>query len=256
MRVLLVHPDDSPTAGPWNDSRWDLVVDLGWAGKSQYADWSSELACTASGIYSYADWPKDVLRIQEIYRAGIGCLVDAEGIDWWKLLAPIPFQDFYDFLLLLKIANIIQASGEPGEIRVTRSHKLANKLGKIMRVDVIPFIRAEGRATARLRRYANVFRTLGSRQIAGIVLDKWDTDYRFRRLLQRSKRSSSSEEKVLLPTAYRNVSRVLASYASLLPDRRFLMVTTRADGGDPRASRQCGIGTAGGVLSEKQNYRA
>src|SRR3974390_1342513 len=29
MRVLLLHPDDSPRQGPWSRQRWDLIVDLG-----------------------------------------------------------------------------------------------------------------------------------------------------------------------------------------------------------------------------------
>src|ERR1700689_896417 len=124
MRVLLVHPEDSPTTGPWSQSRWDLVVDLGWAGTSQYAAWGEELGCPTFGLYSFSEWHDGVRRVEAIYRAGGDCLVDAEGIDWWKLLAPLRFQGFYEFLLLSKIAAKIQSSAQSGtgvrvELRVT-----------------------------------------------------------------------------------------------------------------------------------------
>jgi hypothetical protein len=227
MRVLLVHPEDSPTAGEWSNSRWDLVVDLGWAGASQYAVWSEKLRCPTSGLYSFSEWHEGVRRIREISHAGSDCLVDAEGIDWWELLAPTRFQDIYEFLLISKIAAEIQS---PAEIRVTRSHSLADTLGKLLGVSVVPFIKQTRPVSARVGRYTKALRTLTSGQVAGIALDKWDTDYGFRRFFQRRHRSSSVTQNVLLPSAYRNVSRVLAAYASLLPDRRFVLVTTRADG--------------------------
>src|SRR5271155_736451 len=227
MRVLLVHPEDSPTAGEWSDSRWDLVVDMGWAGASQYEVWSEKLRCPTRGLYSFSEWHEGVRRIREISHAGSDSLVDAEGIDWWELLAPTRFQDIYEFLLLSKIAGEIQS---PAEIRVTRPHSLADTLGRLLGVNIVPFIKRARPVFAGVRRYAKALRTLTRAQVAGIALDKWDTDYRFRRFFRRRSRSSSVTQNVLLPSAYRNVSRVLAAYASLLPDRRFVLVTTRADG--------------------------
>src|SRR6266478_1681212 len=227
MRVLLVHPEDSPTAGEWTDSRWDLVVDLGWAGTSQYAIWSEKLGCPTRGLYSFSEWHEGVRRIREISHAGSDCLEDAEGIDWWELFAPTCFQGIYEFLLLLKIAGEIQS---PPEVRVTRPHGLADTLGKLLGVKVVPFVKQTPPVSAWVRRYTKALRTLTNAQVAGIAFDKWDMDYRFRRLLRGRSRSSSLEQRVLLPSAYRNVSRALAAYASLLPDRCFLLVTTRADG--------------------------
>jgi hypothetical protein len=227
MRVLLVHPEDSPITGEWSGSRWDLVVDLGWAGTSQYAIWSEKLSCPTRGLYSFSEWNEGVRRIREISHAGSDCLVDAEGIDWWELFAPTCFQGIYEFLLLLKIAGEIQP---PAEVRVTRPHGLADTLGKLLGVKVVPFIKQAQPVSAWVRRYTKALRTLTGVQVAGIALDKWDMDYRFRRLLRGRRRSASLEQRVLLPSAYRNVSRVLAAYASLIPDRRFLLVTTRADG--------------------------
>lgn len=234
MRVLLVHPEDSPTAGEWSNSRWDLVVDMGWAGTSQYEVWSEKLNCPTHGLYSFSAWQGGVSRIREICHAGSDCLVDAEGIDWWELLAPTRFQVIYEFLLLLRISVEIQL---PAEVRITRPHSLADTLGKLLGVNVVPFIKRARPVSAGVRRYTRALRTLTNAQVAGIALDKWDTDYRFRRLLHGRRRRSSLERRVLLPSAYRNVSRVLAAYASLLPDRRFLLVTTRADGAIPDLPR-------------------
>jgi hypothetical protein len=227
MRVLLVHPEDSPTTGEWSGSRWDLVVDLGWAGASQYAIWSEKLGCPTRGLYSFSEWHEGVRRIREISHAGSDCLVDGEGIDWWELFAPTCFQGIYEFLLLLKIAGEIQS---PAEVRVTRPHGLADTLGKLLGVKVVPFVKQTPPVSAWVRRYTKALRTLTNAQVAGIAFDKWDMDYRFRRLLRGRSRSSSLEQRVLLPSAYRNVSRALVAYASLLPDRRFLLVTTRVDG--------------------------
>ena len=232
MRVLLVHPEDSPTTGEWSNSRWDLVVDLGWAGTAQYAVWSQALGCPVRGLYSLPQWRDSTSRMREIYQAGSGCLVDEEGIDWWKLLAPQCFQGIYDFLLLSKISAGISSpvSKSPAEVRVTRPHSLADTLGKLLGIEPVPFITQARPVSGRIRRYAATLRTLTHAQVVGIALDKWDADYRLRRFLHPRSQKSKIEEKILLPSAYRNVSRVLTAYASLLPDRRFLLVTTRADG--------------------------
>jgi len=60
-----------------------------------------------------------------------------------------------------------------------------------------------------------------------IALDKWDTDYRLRRFISRSQTDSSRGPSVLLPSAYKNVTRVASGYARMLPDTNFLLVTTR-----------------------------
>jgi hypothetical protein len=200
---------------------------MGWAGTSQYAVWSEKLGCPTCGLYSFSEWDEGVSRIRETCRAGSGCLVDAEGIDWWDLLFPMRFQGIYQFLLLLKLSGEIQP---PAEVRVTRPYSLADTLGKLLDVNIVSFIKKAPPVSALMRRYTKALRTLTGAQVAGIALDKWDTDYRFRRLLHGQRRSSSLGQQVLLPSAYRNVSRALSAYASLLPDRRFLLVTTRADG--------------------------
>jgi hypothetical protein len=226
MRFLLVHPEDSVLSVPWSSLHWDLVIDLGWAGYSQYSDWSAKIGCPVRSVWDFANWHEDVRRIQELCGIGNDRLVDAEGIDWWELLAPSSYQQVYEFLLLQKLAREIEI---PTEVCVTRPHHLADALGKLLGVKVDPFVaQSERSASARFSRFITKLRTLTSAQIVQIAFDKWDGDYGVRRYFSR-RRQSSGSGKVLLPSAYRNVSRVLTRYAGLLPDRRFLLVTTRVD---------------------------
>jgi hypothetical protein len=228
MRVLLVHPEDSVIKGPWAVSRWDLIVDLGWAGSSQYAVWGARIGCPVRSVWDFADWHEDVRRIQELCGIGNNRLVDAEGIDWWELLAPNSYQQVYEFLLLQKVASEVRI---PAEVRATRPHRLADTLGKLLGVKVDAFIaRSERSACARFNGFARKLRALTFAQMVQIAFDKWDSDYGVRRYLSKPRQSSGLGNRVLLPSAYRNVSRVLTKYAGLLPDRSFLLVTTRADG--------------------------
>jgi hypothetical protein len=228
MRILLVHPEDSVIDEPWSISRWDLVVDLGWAGTFQYAEWGARLGCVVRSLFSFANWHEDVPLLPELCGIGKYRLLDGEGIDWWELLAPIAYQRVYEFLLLQKVAREIKI---PAEIHITRPHPLGDAIGKMVGVNVVPFIStSESSAIARFIRFKKKLRALTPSQIVQIACDKWDTDYRVRRYFTRRGPRTRSKTKILLPSAYRNVSRVLARYAQLLPDRDFLMVTTRADG--------------------------
>lgn len=227
MKVLLVHPEDSPLEGPWASARWDLVVDLGWAGSYRYALWSKVLGCPVRGLLGFGEWKQDVAWIKQALCFAQGSLVDAEGIDWWEVLAPNSYQQVHEFLMLQKVARDTET---PVEVRVTRPHRLADTFGKLLGAKVDPFAAPpESSASARFTRFTKKLRNLTSAQIVQIAFDKWDSDYRVRRYFSR-RQNSRSGKRVLLPSAYRNVSRVLTSYAGLLPDRDFLLVTTRADG--------------------------
>ena len=227
-RLLLLHPEDSVVEGPWSSVHWSSVIDIGWSGSAQYADWSAKIGCPVRSLYSLADWHEDVLRMRQVCGVGNYRLPDADGIDWWALLAPSSYQQVYEFILLQKAARGLQV---PAEVRVTRPHRLAATLGELLGVKVAPFIaQSERSVSARFNRFTTKLRTLTSAQIMQIAFDKWDGDYGVRRFFAKPGQSSGSGKKVLLPSAYGNVSRVLTKYAGLLPDRSFLLVTTRADG--------------------------
>lgn len=228
MRILLIHPQDSPFDRGGSTARWDLVVDLGWAGREQYQLWQERLGCPVRGLYSFADWKQDVRSIHQAFAIGNGCLDDADGIDWWALLTPTRYPSVYEFLLLEKIAREI---GKPVELYVTRPHSQADALAKLAGVKPVPLsVNKQSDFTARLSRHRASLRTLTPKQILRIALDKWDTDYTLRRFFARRGSGSDSAHHILLPSAYRNASRAMLAYAALLPEREFLLVTTRTDG--------------------------
>jgi hypothetical protein len=224
--VLLLHPRDSLLNGPWSSLRWDFVIDLGWAGSSQYRDWSEKTGCPVRSVFSFANWHEDVPRMRQFCGVGIDRLIDSEGIDWWGLLAPSSYQQVFEFLLLQKLASEVPSSAD---VRVTRPYYLADALSKILKTKVDPFVALRS-VSIRLGSFAKKLRSLTSAQIIQIAFDKWDGDYGVRRYFSRYRQRLGSGRTILLPTAYRNVSRVLTMYANLLPDQKFLMVNTRADG--------------------------
>src|SRR5205823_2104436 len=80
-----------------------------------------------------------------------------------------------------------------------------------------------------LRRFANKATHFHPAQLLQILGDKYDANYRVRRLL--GKRKADREQSViLLPTAYVNVSRAALSYAKVIPDCNFLLIATRQSG--------------------------
>ncbi len=69
-------------------------------------------------------------------------------------------------------------------------------------------------------------RRFSSAQIKEILLDKYDSGYRWRSRLA-AKLQACPQPVVLLPSAYVNVSRMAAAYAALLPEQSFLLVAAR-----------------------------
>jgi hypothetical protein len=227
LRFLLLHPEDSPFDNRWSTSRWDLIIDLGWAGRCQYREWQRQLGFSVKSLFDLADWWEDVRRIRQLFAIGSGRLVDSEGIDWWDLLTPIHYRRVFELFLLQKLAREV---GPASELYVSRRHALADFAGHVLGEKAIAMSVTPHRGLRnRIRRYGTALRTLTPRQIAMIAGDKWDTDYRLRRVFT-PRYKSNSRPKILLPSAYRNVSRIAVSYAKLLPDDDFLLVTTRADG--------------------------
>jgi hypothetical protein len=220
----MLHPDDVLPKGEWAGLHWDLVVDLGWAGSHCYAQWSQALGCQVRGLYEFGEWRRDIYRVMEALQFGQNWLVDGEGIDWWNLIAPTRCQQLFELMLVRKLSRELSGATH---FHATRPHRLANALGRFLNTRVNSFLPAAGRVSGRLERYVEAFQSLTWSQMGEIALDKWDTDYGLRRFFARKERKRSSAPLVLLPSAYKNVSRVLSAYASMLPDIQFLLVTTR-----------------------------
>lgn len=224
MRVLLLNPEDRPFDGPWARESWDLVVDFGWAGGCSYAEWAKVFGCPTYGLFNFGEEIKDLQRIGETLRAGRGQLVDEDGIDWWELMAPARYSELHDQLLLLNLNKQIPSNAE---VRASRPYRLVSAL-EALRISRIDSYLPESRHG--ISEYAKRLRGLRLRQLLGVVLDKWDADFGFRRFTAPRAKNSRNGPRVLLPSSYVNVSRILCAYASTLPERQFLLATTRASG--------------------------
>src|SRR5258708_1067284 len=203
MKVLLVHPDDSPVEGPWSQSHWDCVIDLGWAGRGAYQDWERQMGCPVRGFYGFGRGPEDFQRIAEILRLGKGILVDDFGLDWWEILAPVRSLELLHVVIVKRMLREIGSA----EIFGTRSHPLARLLAEatgrhIRMIDD----RNESALREKLRKIAVAAALLSPAQIFQVMLDKWDIDYRLRARVVR-RESPVSRPSVLLPSSYSNVTR-------------------------------------------------
>jgi len=224
MRVLLLHAEDSAVSGPWSRQRWDLIVDLGKSARFSEQRWSAQLGCPVLRADAFGEGVADARRVRELLFTGRGRLLDEEGIDWWELTNLRVAGELLSALILRRVAAEIKAEAE---LWTTRTSWQATVLGGACNREMRSFGKSGLAAAAeQARHYAAVVRRFPAAQIKQIFLDKYDADYRWRsRFSARPKRST--EPVVLLPSAYENVSRMAAAYARLLPEQRFLMITTR-----------------------------
>jgi len=226
MRVLLLHPEDVPLRGESTRSRWDLIVDLGFAGASVYEVWSRQTGSRVISLYQFAD--------QESYRwvkrglaLGHGKLLDRMGLDWWEILAPCQYQDQQALYLVEQLRR--ELGPGPVEVVVTRAHSHAQLLSLITGWPVRALVAASNRPSL-LTRVVATAQDLRPSQIVEIAFDKWDASYAFRSKVTKRRRAKLNEPVMLLPTAYSNVTRTVLAYAAQLRDRRFLLATTRRSG--------------------------
>lgn len=223
MRFLLLHPEDKPIHGPWAHQSWDRVIDLGSGGPSAYQRWEEFFGCPAEPLEKLK-FP-DFDQIRRSLSFGLGRLVDEHGLDWWELIA-LRFHEQMECILRLR--RLAAEFGAGDEIFVSRSGFHAEVLQIVLRRKVHSFLSGDS-FVIKLRRLAGAAQKLRLHQQWQILGDKYDAGYRVRRALASRKRPCTRPV-VLLPTAYVNVSRTLLSYASVVPDSDFLLVTTRQSG--------------------------
>ncbi len=226
MRVLLLHPDDTPESGEWAGTRWDLVVDLGWAGQCANARMAKMFACPVRSIQELADPQAHAAKLREVLTIGLGILVDRLGIDWWEFANP------YRQPLLDQILQATQLSKEispHAELVATRPHLLVRILEEIRGSEIRTLLPLPNGLASSIRHYARLQRILSPSALLQIAFDKWDADYSVRRWFSSSGAPRLSGT-VLLPSAYRNVTRTQMAFARMLPEHRFLSVVTRRDG--------------------------
>ena len=224
MKILLLHPEDQPSSGQWADTRWDLIVDLGYAGPTLYAEWSRELATRVVSLRQFTAGDESHRWIGRMLAQGRGRMLDHMGLDWWELLAVWRYQDLEALYLARQLSSEIYAAQV--ELFATRPHRFASLFAHVLSRPIQYFQTVE--RTGRFGRMAGSLRQFRARQIAEIAVDKWDSTYQLRRHLIK-RRANMTEPVVLLPSAYSNVTRTVLSYAAALPRSRFLLVTTRSN---------------------------
>ena len=223
MRILLLHPEDSPRRGPWSRQRWDLVVDLGKSSRFSEREWEEQFECPILRADVFREGIADVRRVREILAAGQGQLVDEQGIDWWDLnLRFVP-----EALAVLTLCRVAGEFSSQAELWATRAAWQMGILRSLCKKPIRTFGsgRLERLAT-RAGHYSRIYRRFSSAQIKEIFLDKYDSGYRWRSRLA-SKPQPCPQPVVLLPSAYVNVSRMASAYADLFPEQLFLLVAAR-----------------------------
>jgi len=229
LRILLVDPHDVPDCGTWSCERWDRIFDLGRSGSQAYERWEKHFGCPVLPVDSIRAGLAEFRRVRAFMQSGIGRLVDREGLDWWELMAIM----LHDKIDLVGILRRLADSVEPGsEIYATRGGFCPAAISIIRGVPVRLFPQSSPSHLGHLERYWRIARKFPLSQLLEIVGDKYDPIYSARRVFA-SRRRRSSRSVVLLPSAYVNVTRLGLSYASMLPEQEFLLVTTR------RSGRQC-----------------
>jgi hypothetical protein len=225
MRVLLLHPEDSPWRGPWSQHHWDLVVDLGFASSFTYEEWSDRLGTTVLSIHQYAGDMEGYRWVNQVLEHGRGRLLDRMGLDWWELLAVWSYQELHALYMLYQLLRK-ERFPDRIELAATRRHLFSRILGAALNQRVCYFD-SDGGPVRRVSRMLRSARKLSPAQIAEIAFDKWDPGYRIRRHFNKNSRAHLKDSVVLLPSTYSNVTRSELAYARELPKRRFLLAATR-----------------------------
>ncbi|HYM79314.1 MAG TPA: hypothetical protein VE377_25280 [Candidatus Dormibacteraeota bacterium] len=225
MKVLFLHPEDVPWQGPWAQQRWDLIVDLGFASCQRYKEWSGKQHSRILSVHEFAGQMDGYRWVNQVFERGRRRLLDRTGLDWWEILAMESYQDLHAFYLFHKLRAEIAT--DEIELTASRPHRLARiaeqALGHPVHYSENSIEGPAGRVTRALRSARN----LRWSQITEIALDKWDAGYRLRRRWMQDEVARLQDPAVLLPSAYSNVTRSALAYAGQLPNRKFLLVTTR-----------------------------
>jgi hypothetical protein len=225
MRILLLHPEDELEAGPWALQRWGRAIDLGTAGAASYARAEEKFGCAVTGLAEFRKDFREMRRVRELIGMGQGRLDDDYGLDWWELASIEVHQRFEVAFLMAELARTL---GSDDEVYVSRPcfHADVLRLSLGARLHTLTASKQQKRG---LRHYLRVAKKFPPAQLLEIFWDKTDPGYQFRGNFSGRPRLQS-DEVVLLPTCYVNVSRTAIAYAESLPDTRFLLVTTRRSG--------------------------
>jgi hypothetical protein len=224
LKTLLVHPEDSPCAGPWVGEKWDLIVDLGRSSAVTRDSWQERLDFPILPLDSLRRGLQDFESIRKLLSAGRSQLVDELGLDWWDLISVLIFTALEEAVLLGRLAGGLDATAE---LYATRPGWPASGVALLLERPLHTFPGTS--RSSHFRHYGDLLRRFSFDQLAQIFLDKYDLRYRWRARFA-AKRRGRQGPFVLLPSAYTNVSRMALAYASMLPEQSFLVVATRRSG--------------------------
>jgi len=224
MRVLLLHPDDSPLTGPWSRQHWDLIIDLGSSSSFSSDRWAQHFRCPVLRSESFRRGLDDAHKVSEIFSIPRRRLVDEEGIDWWDLVSLLVAPQAFELLAFQRLAEEIKPEQE---LWSTRCGGAVRTFEALLGRPIPAFGNGIlARSVARAMHYAGLVRRFSPAQFKEIFLDKYDPAYDWRSRIT-SKSRPRSEPVVLVPSAYGNVSRSASAFAGLLPKQSFLMIATR-----------------------------
>lgn len=225
MRVLLLHPEGSPFDGGCAREHWDLIVDLGYAGADTYADWGRRLNAEVISIHHAVNGMESYRWVNEIFDRGRGKILDRMGLDWWEFMATQSYENLHVLYLCQRVRSTLLPIGV--ELAASHPHPLVRIAEQVFNQPVRYLNALNPGAIARVVRGLQSARNLRAAQVAEIGFDKWDPRYALRRHWSAKKRATLKDSAVLLPSAYSNVTRAVNAYAAQLPQRKFLLVTTR-----------------------------
>jgi len=229
MRVLFLHPEDVPWQGEWVNSRWDLIVDLGFASSYTYEEWSRRLGARVLSIHTFSGQTESYRWVNQVLERGRGRLLDRLGLDWWEIVATEHYQDLHMLYLFYRLRSEIAL--DEIDLVASRPDVFTRILGQALGRSVRYFQSGNLSPVRRLARTLRSARHFRPSQIAEIAFDKWDPCYGIRRQVAKHNRAQLKNPVVLLPSAYSNVTRSTLAYAAQLPKRQFLLATTRRSAG-------------------------
>ena len=194
-RVLLLHPEDDPACGPWNQGRWDRVVVLGTAGEQTRSRWRGMFECTVESV------PKieinEFARVRSALSSGLGYVIDDYGLDWWELVA-IRFHE--QLALVIRLQKLAEQLDASDEVWVSRPGLHCAILGLILNRSLQCFSQRTS-SLEKARRLIGTARKLSFAQLLEIAGDKHDAGYNIRRFAT-APRERLTGPVVLLTGAY------------------------------------------------------
>jgi hypothetical protein len=166
--------------------------------------------------------------VNQLLEAGRNRFLDRMGLDWWELLASWSYHELQALYLLGRLRQDLGPA--PVELVATREHRYINLLRVVTDWPVHCIRKSPSSSRKLVARISTAAQNLRPSQMVEIAFDKWDPSYKLRSKAAKYWRARLKEPAMLLPSAYFNVTRVQLAYAAQLPERRFLIATTRRSG--------------------------